>query len=370
MDTVVAVELYTAEHRFRKPFSTSGWTVESRRVLYLLLKDSVGRTGIGEAAPLESFGTEPFDACALTLKRHAPTLVGCPLSRDSFAAAFSSRLSDMSAPTARFAMETALLDLLGRQSGLSLSSLLGGEVSENRILVNTVIPAGPVSDTARAAREAARSGYTCIKLKVGGGTIGDDVQRLEAVRDAVGDDVLIRLDANGAWDRETALDALDRFVPFDVEYVEQPVPPTNIEDLAFLKEHSPLAIAADESIASIAEARMLLAADACDVFILKPMALGSMLECRRFAEEARVCWKKTVFTSLLDSSVGRHAVAHLAASLPQVTQHHHGLGTGSLLVTDVHGDDIHGGMFMLPDGSGLGIEPDLSIATRVTVYPS
>jgi L-alanine-DL-glutamate epimerase-like enolase superfamily enzyme len=152
--------------------------------------------------------------------------------------------------------------------------------------------------------------------------------------------------------------------------VEQPVPPRDVEGLALLKQSSPVSVAADESIASLADAWRLLDDDACDAFVLKPMVLGSLAECARFVSTAHERWKQVVFTSLLDSAVGRHAVAQLVASMPELAQYHHGLATGTLLLSDLHADDIAGGVLRLPEGAGLGFDPDLSTCTRLPGIPS
>jgi L-Ala-D/L-Glu epimerase len=359
MNAIVSASLLTAELRFRAPFVTSRGSLAVRRVYYVVLNDADGRRGIGEAAPLEEFGTESTDACDAALRAAIPRMIGIDPTAITLDETGVTAGSSDGALTARYAIETALLDLCARQSGIGLARLISG-LTAPFVLVNAVISAGSIEATADAAEAAREAGFSCLKIKVGAETLDRDVLRVSAAASAAGEDVLLRLDANGAWDIGTARDALDRFAPFNVEYIEQPVAGNDTGALASLARNSPIPIAADESIFSIDRAYRLLAADACDVFILKPMALGGLLACRRFADAAAAQWKKVVFTSLLDSAVGRHAVAHLAAALPAGAQHHHGLATGALLASDVYVDDVRGGVLTLPGGAGLGFDPDLS----------
>jgi o-succinylbenzoate synthase len=296
------------------------------------------------------------------------------------------------APTARFAIETALLDLQARRKGISIADLLGdqalrdpeerrdetgafretgaraekGALSDEavrsgdgaqRVPVNAVIGDGGTEETVQAAAAAVKNGYTCLKLKIGRGMVEEDVDRIRAVRDAIPTDVLLRLDANGAWDFGLAEEALHRFRPYDIEYIEQPVPPDQHDELAALTGLGIIPIAADESAQHFSDARTLLARGAADVYVLKPMAAGSLLAARRFAVDARAHGAEVVFTSLIDSAVGRHAVAQLAASLPFPLRHQ-GLGTGGLFEEDSARDRIEKGYFLLPDAPGLGVLPE------------
>jgi o-succinylbenzoate---CoA ligase len=330
------------------PLVTSRGAVTERASLFLELHDpESGCVGIGEAAPMESFGTESIAEAETALHATVAEIGGFPDSMEAISVLddFFPRLAAF--PAARFAVETALLDLLAMKNGIPLSWLLAGCETADRIPVNALIGDATLEETGRRVREALENGYSCLKMKVGARSLDEDVSRVKIVRSICGNDISIRLDANGAWTRDEALDALARFAEFDIEYIEQPVPADDIEGLKFLKDSSPVAIAADESAGTAEKARKLLDADAADVFIIKPMTDGSLLRCREFALSAIAAWKKVVFTTLIDSSVARGAVAQLAASIDDCLQWHHGLGTGSLLADDVDRDTIIGGMLVL-----------------------
>ena len=352
----------------RTPFTASGWTLTHRDVFIVSLTDPAsGVTGWGEAAPLPSFGTESIEQCAAVLEEavSAGSVLwdSDRLLREN-AAEFLPALTG--APAARFALECAALDLAARRRGMPLRDFLRWDAGESpdgiesaeasRVKVNAVIGMGTPDETAARARHAVAEGFGCLKLKIGAASIDEDAARIRAVRLAVPEDVLLRLDANGAWDFSTAEEALREFSLYDIEYVEQPVPAADINELAALRELGIVPVAADESAQNLAQARALLARGAADLFVIKPMAAGGLIGARRFAREAAAQGCDVVFTSLVDSSIARHAVAQLCASLPG-SHRHHGLATGDFFAEDTFRDRIERGYFLLGGDPGIGFTP-------------
>ena len=160
---------------------------------------------------------------------------------------------------------------------------------------------------------AALAGFPCVKVKVGRPDPADDVHVVEAVRAAVGDTVAVRVDANGAWDVDTALATIARLEPFDLELVEQPV--ATIEDLAAVRRRAGVPVAADECIRSVTDADRLTALDAADAVVLKVQPLGGVRAALRVAEAAGV---PAIVTSMRETSVGIAAGLALAATLPEL----------------------------------------------------
>lgn len=350
--------------RLRRPFSASGWTLTHRDVLLFSVTDEEsGFTGWGESAPFPAFGTEDYAASVAALAdaaRELSSLRQIPqvseLEASELAASgFVAFRGDT--PAAGFAVETALLDLRARIEGVSLGTLIAGK-SAGRVRVNAVLGMMGPDETAEAAVQAWEAGFTCVKLKVGAAALEDDINRIRALRLAVPEEMLLRLDANGAWEFPEAEEALREFSFYDIEYIEQPVPMADIDELAALTQLGIIPVAADESAQNLMQARDLLEREAANLYVIKPMAAGSLLSSRRFAMDARKRGVDVVFTSLIDSSVGRHAVAQLCASLP-FDLRHHGLATGQLFSEDTHADHLAGGCFIIPEGPGLGFTPDI-----------
>ena len=205
----------------------------------------------------------------------------------------------------------------------------------DRVPVNVTVPAvGP----ARAHDIVARSGRRTAKVKVAepGQDEAEDEARLEAVRDALGPDGLVRIDVNGLWDVDTALrrlPVLDRAAG-GLEYVEQPV--AQVEDLAVVRRRQHVPVAADESIRRAADPYRVRDLEAADVAVLKVQPLGGVRACLRIAEDISL---PVVVSSALETSVGIAAGVALAASLPALP-HACGLATVALLTDDLAAEPL------------------------------
>ena len=197
-----------------------------------------------------------------------------------------------------------------------------------RVGVNVTVPA-VVSAAAYAI--VAGSGCRTAKVKVAepGQAAGDDIDRVAAVRDALGPSGRIRVDANGAWDVETAAGMLRRLSAYGLEYAEQPC--ATLDDLARLRSLVDVPLAADESIRKASDPLAVRAAGAADIVVLKVAPLGGV---RAALEVAAACGLPVVVSSAVESSVGLAAGVALAAALPEL-DYDCGLATMSLLTADV-----------------------------------
>jgi O-succinylbenzoate synthase len=164
-----------------------------------------------------------------------------------------------------------------------------------------------------------------------GATLADDQARLEAVRDALGPGGLIRVDANGAWDVDTAIASLKILerAAGGLEYVEQPC--AAVEDLATVRRRTSIRVAADESIRRATDPYRVRDLEAADIAVLKVQPLGGVRACLRIAEDIGL---PTVVSSALETSVGLAAGVALAAALPEL-EHAAGLATVGMLADDV-----------------------------------
>jgi O-succinylbenzoate synthase len=200
----------------------------------------------------------------------------------------------------------------------------------DRVPVNVTVPAvGPDE----AHRIAAAGGCRTAKVKVAeqGQALAEDAARLEAVRDALGPDAAIRVDANGAWsvaDAVAAIALLDRAAG-GLEYVEQPC--ASVEDLAAVRRRVDVPIAADESIRRAEDPYRVRDLEAADIAVLKVQPLGGVQACLRIAEDIGL---PVVVSSALETSVGIAAGLALAAALPELP-YACGLATVQLLTADV-----------------------------------
>lgn len=208
----------------------------------------------------------------------------------------------------------------------------GWPVARRRqVEVNALVPDVPPAEAAVLASAAVADGFGTIKVKVG--DVGS-VERVAAVRDAVGSAVALRVDANGAWDVDTAVATLSRMARYGLELVEQPV--ASLEDLAQVRRRAAQPVAADECVRDIDDARRLAALGAADALVLKVQPVGGIAMALGLAEAAGV---PVIVSSMYETSVGLAAGLALAAALDELP-YACGLGTIDLFAADVVADSL------------------------------
>jgi L-Ala-D/L-Glu epimerase len=258
----------------------------------------------------------------------------------------------------RHAWSQAVLTLRALARGVPLADELGPGTSSHagaEVPVNAVLPTASTEDTVKAAEEAVRQGYTCLKMKVG--PAHKEVLRVAAVRLAVGPIVRLRVDANGTWSESLAPQILKGLAPLDIEYVEDPLPPALVRELQRLRRSSPVPLAADETAHHPAQALALVEKNAVDVLVIKPMVLGGPDRAASLVQTAEQAGVRVVVTDSAESSVGRFGALHVAALLRH-PRPHCGLGSGQWLERDVLPHPVlpHRGKLHIPDRPGLGLD--------------
>ncbi len=356
---IEAAELRSFRLRLRAPLATGMGPVVFREGVLLSLRSADGCEGYGEATPLEAFGTESLDAARRSLEVCAPLLEGAELGEPE---ELLDWISQRSQPTAmaRAAIDVALHDLSARDAGSSVASWLAakeGRSARPSVAVNALLASRSPDDLAAEARRALALGFRTLKLKVGAGPAKSDVERVAAVRGAVGSTARIRADANGAWSGDQARERLEALAPLDLEFVEQPVAADDLAGLARVRRDASVPVAADESACSEAMLRRVLDAEAADVVMLKPSVIGGISCARAAAKLARSAQVEVVPTSFLDGAVAVLGALHLASSLPGHLPAC-GLATSSLLENDLAPVPApECGRLPLPTGPGLGASP-------------
>jgi o-succinylbenzoate synthase len=232
------------------------------------------------------------------------------------------------------------------------------------IPVNATVPAVGAADV--PAVLARFPGCRTAKVKVAdpGQSIDDDVARVSAVRDVLGPDGRIRVDANAAWNVDEAERAIHTLAPFDLEYVEQPC--ASIEELAEIRrrtKYMDVPIAADESVRKATDPLEVARARAADILVIKAQPLGGIRRAISIVERAGL---PVVVSSALDTSIGLSMGAHLAASIPEL-EYDCGLGTASLLAADVTLDPL-----LAEDGAIAvrRVQPDAALLGRYAAAPA
>jgi L-Ala-D/L-Glu epimerase len=345
-----SVEVIPYALPFEEPYVTARGVLRQREMVLLRLREEDGVVGLGEAVPLALRG-------GVGLREVVAELEGWGETRE---------VDGLSAP-ARCAVETALMDLRGRRVGKEA----GEGVRDEAVPCNATLVAGPADAVAAEAERWARDGFTTFKLKLGAETAktipqggflrsrgSGDVEQVRAVRVALGPGVRIRVDANEAWDLETANATLAALEEFEVELAEQPV--AGLEEMAELAASTSIPLAADESVASLDEAERAVALGACAYTGIKLSKVGGPEEALAIADVL-----PAYVTSALDGPVGIAAAAQVALSLAETSHPErlhlaHGLATQRLFASTIAAVEceIRDGLLHLPPGPGLGVEID------------
>ena len=330
---VQSIQFQPYRFAFCEPFQTSLGILSHREGFVIKISDHQNQIGLGEAAPLDGFGMESLIETERALKEAQRSLINAKiqnLNDIENLLAFCDRT-----PAAKHGIELALLNLLSQTQGISLSHLLANSYSgkvRDRVLVNAVIGMLSPELAVEKAKEYIQQGYRCLKIKVGTSDFLLDLKRVAAVRSQVGDDIQIRIDVNQGWSVTEAIANLKKLEFLQIEYVEQPVVAANLLGMAEVRRSQSILVAADESVNNLFQLQQVIDAQAADIIILKPMALGGIITANRAAAIALRAGLDVVVTTTIDGAIARQAAYALAAALP--IKRACGLATGHLLAED------------------------------------
>lgn len=293
---------------FRQPVRTAHGVWTEREGIFVRITDAGGRAGYGEIAPLPDFGTETVAEAAEFCRRlgaeidadvlaHVPGRLGCVRCALGFALAEVGGATPV-APTAGAA---------------------------KRLPVAALLPAGRAALPVLTQRLEA--GYLAFKWKVGVGRAEEELPVLDDLLAQLPAYARLRLDANGAWDRRTAERWLERCAECPVEFVEQPAAPAEVDLLLGLAQDYPVTLALDEAVANLAAARDWQARGWPGVFVLKPAIAGAWSD---VAAWIRTTQADVVFSSALETALGRAQIVRRLAAGDGLTRRALGFGVGEL----------------------------------------
>ncbi|MFQ5710667.1 MAG: mandelate racemase/muconate lactonizing enzyme family protein [Candidatus Geothermarchaeales archaeon] len=259
---------------------------------------------------------------------------------------------------AKAAIEFALYDIIGKTLGVPIYQLLGGLYRGRIPLSWTLATCDPELDAAEA-QEKVKQGWRILKIKAGVGDPERDVAKVKRVREAVGDEVKVRVDANQGWDFREALRIMGKLEQYDVEFVEQPLPKWDLDGMARLASTFKTPIMADESVCTVQDALNIIKKGAASIFSLKMTKSGGISNSKKVAAIAEAAGIGCYVGCMIETGIGTAAYAHFAGSTRNV-----GYGCelfGPLrLEEDITGGSIEyiDGEIVVPKGPGLGVEID------------
>jgi L-alanine-DL-glutamate epimerase-like enolase superfamily enzyme len=332
--------------RLARALRTSYGEVRERELFTVALGDGDGPTGYGEAAPLEPYDGVSPRRVHEALESYRPVLMQSEGATGAQLLDACRRACDE--PVALAAIDLALWDRAGRRAGRPVAALLTDAPAAD-VAVNATLSSTDRAGAAAQAAEAVRRGYECVKVKVG---LGDDAGRVAAVRAAAGPEVALRVDANGAWDVEGAVRAIDALAPIGLELVEEPT--HGLAAVRAVRERVAVRVAIDETAAE----HGALGAGVADAVCLKISRCGGIAGLLAAAALVRASGAEVYLASTLDGPLGIAAAVHAAAALasrgplPAC-----GLATLGLFAGIEDPLPVRGGRIAVPGGGGLGVDP-------------
>jgi muconate cycloisomerase len=361
------VETFLVDLPTIRPHQLSMTTMKGQTLMVVRIRMSDGIVGIGEGTTIGglAYGAESPEGMKLAIDTYiAPLLMSANPNRVALAMAAVGRAVQGN-HFAKCAVETALVDALGKRLGIAVSELLGGR-QHDRLPVAWALASG---DTARDIAEAedmlARRRHNIFKLKIGRGDPKANIAHVAAIKRAVGDRASIRVDVNQAWSEATASACLPLLKDAGVDLVEQPIALKNIRGMARLARETSIAIMADEALHGPETAFHFAQAEAADVFALKILQSGGLFAGAKVAAIAEASGIGLYGGTMLEGAVATIASAQLFSTFAKMEW-----GTelfGPLLLTEEILEvplDYSEFSLKVPDGPGLGITLDESQLNR------
>ena len=361
MVRVEKVEAFLVDVPTIRPHVLAMATMYRQTLCLVKLHCSDGVIGLGEATTIGglSYGEESPEGIKLAIETYfAPILESCDASRPAGAMAALSA-SIVGNHFAKCAIETALLDAMGKRVGLPVSELLGGRVRDAVPVLWTLASGDTAKDIAEAEEMLDRRRHKAFKLKIGKRPVAEDVAHVAAIKRALGDRASIRVDVNMAWDETSARRGARMLADAGCDLIEQPIARANRDGMARLAAASPIPIMADESLRGPEDAYGFANAAAAQVFAVKIEQSGGLRAAKRVEAIATAAGVALYGGTMLEAGIGTIASAHVFATFPTLA-----FGTelfGPLLLTEeILETPLRYGDFSLgvPDGPGLGVSLD------------
>jgi L-alanine-DL-glutamate epimerase-like enolase superfamily enzyme len=353
---ITSVDIYKADIEFPEPFRIAIMEITAAQSVFIRINTNEGLYGLGEANPTWGITGETqsinlagaVDLAKLLLNKD-------PLDIENRMRELNKFLVNNS--TLRSAFDMALYDLLGKAAGLPLYAVLGG--GKRSFWTDNTIGIADPDYMAKKAKKYKDQGFQAIKVKLGT-TRDQDVERIQTIRNAVGDEIPVRIDANQGWDYKTAVNTLQAIEAYGIEYCEQPIAHWDYENMRRIREKTSIAIMADESLFDHHDAYKLASMGCCDYFNIKLAKSGGIhtaLKINAIAEGAGI---HCMVGCMTETRLALSAAAHLVSARPNIT--YADLDGWLFLKHDpiIGGAEYDVGEITVPDapGHGADVDPD------------
>jgi L-alanine-DL-glutamate epimerase-like enolase superfamily enzyme len=350
--TITSIEVYKSAIRLKEPFIISLGELTHAENVIIRIKTDKGLTGTGECSPFVTINGESMETAVVVARYLAKALVG----REALDLGGLSMLMDriiFGNSSIKSAFDIALNDIAAQNAGLPLYAFLGGKKNKH-LFTDYTVSLGTAEKMAHDARKIKAAGFPVIKVKLGH-SAEHDVECIRKIREAIGPEIPLRLDANQGWDPESGLQILIALAPFNIQFCEEPIPRWDFMSLPTLSAQCPVPIMADESCCDHHDAKRLIDLSACKYFNVKLGKSSGITKAQLIIRLAEAAGIGLQIGGFLESRLGFTASAHLAFTSSAVQ--YCDFDTPLMMEEDpVEGGITYGqgGEIHVPDAPGLG----------------
>ena len=350
------VELYKLFIPLKEPFIISLGPIPNAENVLVIIHTEEGISGYGECSPFMSINGESMDTCFVVGQYFAKLFMG------QNALDIEGRVHDMDRliygnNSIKSAFDMALYDIASKNAGVPLYKFLGGDRSKP-IVTDYTVSIGEPAKMALDAVKIMQEGYPAIKIKLGknGKT---DVERIRAIRGAVGNEIPLRIDANQGWQVNEAIATLQELAPFDIQHCEEPIPRWAFMQLPAVRQQSPIPIMSDESCGDEHDAERLIQLKACDLMNIKLGKSGGIFKALKMVKLAEAADVHLQVGAFMESRLAMTAFAHFSLCSPIIQ--HFDFDTCLMFSEDPVTGGIqykNNGIIEVPEVAGLGATVD------------
>ncbi|MCL1843066.1 MAG: dipeptide epimerase [Defluviitaleaceae bacterium] len=339
--------------KLKKPFVVAIGVVEHGETIIVKIETDEGITGYGEASPFSPVTGETVESVPIFLELFKKALLG----KNPFEIEKAHNIMNavtVGNTSAKAGIDLALYDIMGKKIGIPVYKLLGGY--RDSFANDVTVSIADIDDMVETAKTHAKNGFGIIKIK-GGINPDSDIEIARRIREAVGEKIKLRVDANQGWDVNTAIRVMDAYLSSGVEAVEQPLKYWDIDGLATVRARTKISVMADESLHSPQDAMKLAKANAVDIFNIKLMKSGGLYPATQINAIGESSGITCMVGCMFETRIGNAASAALVAAKKNATEadldsfRHF---DEKALITG--GFTLQNGIMSMTDKPGLGVE--------------
>ncbi|WP_114791887.1 dipeptide epimerase [Niabella yanshanensis] len=349
---ITRIELHKLSVPLKEPFIISLGPIYSADNVVVVVHTEIGIAGWGECSPFMSINGESANTALVVAKYFEKIWLG----KDALQ--IEERINELDSliygnNSIKSAFDMTLYDIAAQMAGQPLYQYLGGSKSK-RIETDYTVSVGDATKMAADALKIKQAGFPVIKVKIGKGG-ASDVERIRTIREAVGYEIPLRVDANQGWGFEEAITTLKALEPFNIQHCEEPLPRWAFMQLPEIRRQSPVRIMSDETCGDHHDVQRLIDLKACDLINIKLGKSGGIFKALKMIRLAETHDVKIQIGAFLESRIGMTAFAHLALCSEQII--YFDFDTALMFSEDpVEGGMIYkeNGVIEVPEEPGIG----------------